>query len=156
MAQDFNTRFDIGLPAVPNTVDRELHRELLVIYNSIKLLSSALEKRSSFPIVFQDTIELYQAISVSDSGGTPVAILAQHGVRECHGFASVAATAGKVGEITLIGYIDNPLFSSPAGSKVYVGATAGQFTSVSPGAGAQRVGYKLATTRLWVSPQLLP
>ncbi len=155
MAQDFKTRFDINLPAVPSASDRELHRELLIVYNSIRLLSSALEKRNSFPIVFETTIGLNVLVSITDVAGVATARVASYGVNEAHGFVSVPATAGNVGEITLVGYSDNPLSTAPAGTKLWLGVN-GLWVTTNPGAGSQRVGYKMSAVRTWISPVLIP
>lgn len=157
MAQDLKQKFNIKLPSVPSTNDRELYRELLVVYNSIRLLANSLEKSRSFPILFGDTMAVNTLVNINDSAGSTVARLSQYGVNECRGFVSVPAAAGSIGEVTLIGYFDfeTPI-GVPIGSRLWASATPGAIAGASPGVGSQRIGYTLSPTRVWFQPNWIP
>lgn len=147
--------YDFNLPAVPSTTDPELYDELLTVYTAVRSVANAIERTRKVYVVFSVSIGLGAVVNFFDVAGVPNVRLAQHGVYETHGITTIGASAGNVGEVTLHGIID--FYSGlTAGLPIYTAAVAGQIAGVSPGAGAQRIGYAMNATTIWLNPMLLP
>lgn len=155
MAQDLKQDFNIRLPSVPHTNDPELNSELLIVYNSMRLLADQVERRYRLYVPFGATLGVGVLVYFYDAGaGVQTVQAAAYGVNEANAVTTIAATAGSSGEVMLLGKLAG-FTGLTIGQKFWLSAVPGAFTAASPGANSQRVGYALSTTELWVNPMMM-
>ena len=154
MAQDFS--FDFNLPASPdsNIADPVLYKELLIVYNSMKLIAEGIDKKYARVVKFNSGMTVGTIVNFFDNAGETQARPAAYGVSEAHGFVSIAAGAGQFGEVKTLGWIEYNTSITVAGQKIWLSASAGSITGASPGAGSQRIGYFVSDRVMFFIPML--
>lgn len=156
MAQDF--KFDFNLPASPDAnIDPVLYKELLIIYNSMRLLADQIENMYRRVVRFNGNYNVGDIVNFYDPGdGIPTVRYANYGGPEAQGFVSVRRDASGYGEVKTVGYIEYGTSITIPGQPIWSGATPGTISGASPGANSQRIGYFVTDRIMWFNAIVRP
>lgn len=185
MASQLQLSVNTGLPAIPDTPDPVLFREMVRIYNAVNAIAFALDAYtgalpalpaefadvglsdilvqniSRFYPIFDDTVVAGAMCHVYNVAGVLHARLASalDDTKPARGFATAAVTATNRGELILLGR-NSYLSGLTPGDLYYLSEVSltGQITNAAPATSGnlvQPVGYALSDTSIWFNPTLL-
>ena len=176
----YKSSINTGLPNIPDPPDPLFFPEFARVYNAIRNLTLAVDTYTgampaeaanynatppTSTILTQNGMRLYVQFGVAIAYGQAVHLYNNSGVlnaelatavsaaKPMHGWCSIAGSAGGWGEV-MLGGLCTAVSSLTPGATYYLSNTAGGI-SATAGTSSQKIGYALATNRLFVQPQLI-